>query len=779
MSKGRLPVWIMPPQSAGTPVVAAFRLRFRVETDIVTQVRVSADERYELWLDGSLIGRGPERGMPDMWFYETYRLSLAAGDHVLAARVWRLGDLAPLAQMSAAPGFVLWADAPCDDLLSTGVASWEGKRLTGYSFVLPEPISSSPWFSGANQVIDGASFCWEAMNGAGDGWAAATQRVEGDALIFGIQPEHTLAPGILPAQHTAMRTAGIVRQVRAEGGHTPEIVDTPLDDRADTARKTWQALADGNASLTLPPGGRWTVLFDLTDYVCAYPQIIVSGGRGGALTVSWAEALFCDPEGKRKDHRDQVRQRYFIGLMRDVFYPDGGAQRMFTTLWWRAGRYLQLLVETIDEPLTIESLMLQETRYPLEMESRLITDDDRFNRALPLMVRALQMCAHETYMDCPYYEQMMYVGDTRLEALTTYAINRDDRLARKAIILFDRSRQTNGMVLARFPCRDRQIIPPFALWWIAMVHDYAMWRGDRAWIADLLPGVRAVLDGFWRLIDADGLLSLPPGWNFVDWVPAWPLGVPTDGGRGISGVLNWHLAYTLRLAAELEQWTGEPEMAQQYERRYKRLSERSVAHFWNEVRGAFADNLEHTSFSEHTQALAVLSGALDPEQRRRIVEGLRSDAHLTRTTISFSHYLFEAYYALDLADAFFERLGLWLALPDQGFRTTPEQPEPTRSDCHGWGAHPLYHCFATILGIRPASFGFDRVVIAPMPGSLRAISGALVHPRGTIEVDIEHVDGRLRADVNLPDGLTGIFRYGGVVQELKPGRCTLNIDHSA
>ena len=37
------------------------------------------------------------------------------------------------------------------------------------------------------------------------------------------------------------------------------------------------------------------------------------------------------------------------------------------------------------------------------------------------------MCAHETYMDCPYYEQMMYVGDTRLEVLTTYAISRDDR----------------------------------------------------------------------------------------------------------------------------------------------------------------------------------------------------------------------------------------------------------------------------------------------------------------------------------------------------------------
>lgn len=779
MSRGYSPVWITLPQCTGTPVVAAYRLRFRVETDVVTQVRVSADERYELWLDGCRIGRGPERGTPDMWFYETYPLSLVAGDHTLTARVWRLGDLAPLAQMSAAPGFVLWADAPCADLLSTGIAAWEGKLLPGYSFFLPGPIPYSPWFSGANQVIDGASFCWDAMTGNGDGWQPAVQRREGETLVFGIQPQHILASGTLPAQHSALRTTGIVRQVHAGGWHTPEIVAVPPDDGTDEARTMWQALADGRAPLTLPPGGRWQVLFDLTDYVCAYPHIVVSGGRGSTLTIGWAEALSCDSEGRRKAHRDQVHERYFIGWMRDVFYPDGKAQRTFTTLWWRAGRYLQLLVETVDEPLTIEAFKLEETRYPLEMESRLTTDDDRLSRSLPLMVRALQMCAHETYMDCPYYEQMMYIGDTRLEALTTYAISRDDRLARKALILFDRSRPANGMVLARFPCRDRQIIPPFALWWIAMVHDYAMWRGDRAFIVSLLPGVRAVLDGFLHLIDADRLLSPLLGWNFVDWVPGWKSGVPPDGGRGISGVLNWHLAYTLRLATELEQWAGEPELAQRYERCYKRLSAHSVAHFWNDMRGVFADDLGHTSFSEHTQALAVLSGALDPQQRRRVAEGLRSDAHLTRTSIYFSHYLFEAFYALNLADAFFERLGLWLALPDQGFRTTPERSEPTRSDCHGWGAHPLYHCFATILGIRPASFGFDRVVIAPMPGRLRAVSGALAHPRGAIDVAIEQMSGRLRVEINLPDGLTGIFRYGGVVRELKPGRCTLDIEHSA
>lgn len=776
MSTQQSPVWIRLPQCTETPVVAAFRLHFYIEQDGVARVRVSADERYELWLDGRRIGRGPERGMPDVWFYETYDLPLRAGRHMLAARVWRLEGWAPLAQMSVAPGFVLWADAHFHHLLSTGIAHWEVKPLTGYSFFLPGATSYSPWFSGANQVIDGASFDWEALNGDGDGWKPTVHRVEGGASLFGIRPEHTLTPGLLPTQCSIPRTVGMVRQVGAGAWENPEIVAMLPGNGMEEERDAWQSLAEGRAPLILPPHERRQVIFDLNDYVCAYPQIVVSGGSGSVLTIGWAEALFCDLEGKCKEHRDQVKNRYFVGLMRDVFRPDGGAGRVFTTLWWRAGRYLQLLVETADEPLTIELFTLEETRYPLEMESRLTLEDERLSRALPLMVRTLQMCAHEIYLDCPYYEQMMYVGDARLEALTTYVLSRDDRLARKALTLFDRSRQADGMVLARFPCRDRQIIPPCALWWVAMVHDYAMWRGDRPFIAGLLPGMRAVLDGFLGLIAGDGLLPSPAGWNFVDWVPAWLHGVPSDGDRGVSGVLNWHLAYTLKLAVELEQWAGEAELAQRYERHRSRLAVRLVSCFWNEARGLFADDPEHTSFSEHTQALAVLSDTLDPKQQQRMAARLRTDRHLTRTTIYFTHYLFEAYYVLGMADAFFERLGVWLALPDEGFKTIPEQSERVGSDCHGWGAHPLYHCFATILGIRPASFGFDRVVIAPMPGHLRAISGTLSHPRGMIDVTITHMNGRMTIDINLPNGLTGTFQYRHGVQELTAGRHTLEVE---
>jgi len=54
---------------------------------------------------------------------------------------------------------------------------------------------------------------------------------------------------------------------------------------------------------------------------------------------------------------------------------------------------------------------------PTRKESAIATKDGRIDSIVPLALRALQMCAHETFMDCPYYEQLMFAGDTRLEVV--------------------------------------------------------------------------------------------------------------------------------------------------------------------------------------------------------------------------------------------------------------------------------------------------------------------------------------------------------------------------
>lgn len=763
------PAWIVPRQPEAAPQVLAYRLRFGWPAAATARIHVSADERYELWLDGRRIGRGPERGSEQAWFYESYDLPLAAGQHVLFARVWYLGELAPLAQVSPGPGLLLWSEPPFDVSLSTGAAGWQVMHHAGYSFELTDTRGQGAWFVGANQHIDAAAFPWGIEAGAGDGWQPAVARREDELSMFGHVPLHMLAPATLPAPLSISRRAGTVRFVGDTAWSTSHAAFVAPEAKRDQELPAWQAMADGGPPAVVPPHSHRQVIFDLEQYYCAYPRIVASGGQGSRISVCWAEALHINPGKRAKGQRDVVEGRYFVAPMRDTIQLDGGAQRRFESLWWRAGRYVQLLVETASEPLTIESIELEETRYPLDMESRISADDQRVERIVPLALRALQMCAHETHLDCPYYEQLMYAGDTRLQVLSAYAISRDDRLARKALMLFDLSRLSSGLAQARYPSRIPQIIPPFALWWVAMVHDFGLWRDDRPFLMSLMPGVRAVVDGFLRLLNDQRLLAAPPFWNFVDWVPGWPAGVPPDGASGVSGLLNWHLVYTLGLAQQLEQWAGEAALAQRIARYRQDIADQLVLQFWDDARGLFADDRAHAHFCEHTQSLALLSGLVDDQRRDRIRQQLLEDPTLTRTSLYFAHYLFEAYRLLRHADPLFERLQPWFELPDRGYKTTPEESDPSRSDCHAWSAHPLFHSFATILGIRPASFGFHELEIAPLLGPLRSISGSLVHPRGTIKVQLHSEPGRLRGTIALPDGVTGRLRLPGASHDLRPG----------
>jgi hypothetical protein len=141
------PLWISPPAPAAPPEVVAYRLDFHLDAAAVIRIHVSADERYALWLDGVRIGRGPERGVPSAWFYESYDLVLAAGSHVLVSCVSRLGALAPEAQVSTLPGFLLVAEPPFAALLATGTAPWEVKSLGGCTFTPVVVTGPAPWFA--------------------------------------------------------------------------------------------------------------------------------------------------------------------------------------------------------------------------------------------------------------------------------------------------------------------------------------------------------------------------------------------------------------------------------------------------------------------------------------------------------------------------------------------------------------------------------------------------------------------------------------------------------
>ena len=400
-------------------------------------------------------------------------------------------------------------------------------------------------------------------------------------------------------------------------------------------------------------------------------------------------------------------------------------------------------------------------------------DDPRLARALPVLERGLQVCMHATYMDTPYYERLMYAGDTRLEALCTYVRSADDRLPMRAIELFGGTILPGGLTPARYPSRIPQVIPSFALVWVAMLHDFAWWRGQRDFVASCMPAARSVLEAFRSHLGPDGLCRALPGWNFLDWADGWERGVPPGGRDGVNAAFNWQLVDALRRKAELEDWLNEPRLAERDRDTARRLADALHDQLWSADRGLYADTPDRTSFSQHPQCLAALSGGLEPDAAAKLIDTTIDDDRLTPTTLYFSHYLLDALARTGNGPALSRQLDRWRALPESGFKTPPETPEPTRSDCHAWSSHPLYHVVASVLGVRPAAFGFARVDVRPNlsegPDGIAHVAATVPHPRGQVRADLRLDGGRLQGLIDLPDGVRGRLIHGDQTRELAVG----------
>ena len=253
--------------------------------------------------------------------------------------------------------------------------------------------------------------------------------------------------------------------------------------------------------------------------------------------------------------------------------------------------------------------------------------------------------------------------------LVTYVLSQDDRLPRKALTLFRDSLQAHGLTRSNYPGRSYQVIPPFSLLWIAMLHDFARWRDEAALVKELLPAARSILEAWNGFRNGEGLIERPRGWNFVDWVPAWESGIPPHGRDGVSAVLNFQYLLALGWGAELEEAFGEPELAALARRRRTELLALVRGTFWDAAQGCFADTRDFDAYSEHANCLAILTGLLTADESAAIAATLRGRADLARATIYFSHYLFETYARLDMQDLFFERMEEWFILRGQGLYT--------------------------------------------------------------------------------------------------------------
>lgn len=772
--------WIShPTESALDYGVFHFRKDFEITTvpdEFI--IHISADNRYRLFVNGQPVCFGPARGDLAHWFYESVDIAkfLKPGKNLLAAIVWNFGEDKPWAQFSLKTALIVQGNSDREQIANTN-SSWKVIRNNSYQSASSDARETLGQFIvvGPCDKVDAARYPWNWETNEFDdrNWMQAKTMDAGHPRGVGTDINWVLTPRRIPLMEQKEQRFESVRR-------SASTVSTSSDARA--IKIVPEGFLQGKTKLTVPTNQKVTILFDQGNLTTGYPELLVSKGKASLIKLIYAESLF-DAKGE-KGNRNEIEDKSIKGYA-DLFLPDGGANRLFRPLWFRTWRYVQIEIETKNEALVIDDFKSEFTAYPLQENATFESDLPELKRIWNTGWRTARLCANETYYDCPYYEQLQYVGDTRIQALISMYVSGDDRLVRNALMDYNESRNYEGLTMSRYPSSSPQVIPPFSLYWVDMVHDYWTLRDDPEFIQQFLPGIDQVLNWFIKRIDPKtGLLGKVEYWNFVDWANEWPWennlrigGVPKGGSMldGQSSILTMQLAYAMQRAAELNDDFDQPVQAQKYKLLAQNLTKAVSENCWDENRKYLSDTPDKTEFSMHAQIFGVLSNTIPEAEQKSMVERMMNDPKLIQPTLYFRFYLTQAMKKTGIANRYLETLGPWKDMLNNGLSTFAEKQDPTRSDCHAWSASPNYDFLATIAGIRPASPGFKTVRMEPALGELKLIKGQMPHPAGMIVFDLKRNGASgIQGEVSLPDGITGSFGWNGKSIQLK-GKTTVDL----
>lgn len=714
-------------------------------------LRITADSRYRVWINGTEMGTGPSRHGPRSLTADCYPVleALHVGRNVVAVLARFYGYAVPWWE-PAAPSFTtggggLLAELDCDGsvVLATG-NGW--RALPADAWTPCHPLSMLT--SQIPEVFDARRLdpAWTDTDFDDTAWPSAT--VLHEHAVVG--PVGRARPPIGPYGQVGNRPIALLT------GHTQtpasrEEFALPDADPSDVYTRLGADVASalGGTSDAPATGRRRLVIFDFAAIVAGMVHLELSGDAGGTVTGALVEAV--SPVAFRSAAAFEVTLR--------------GDNLSFTADNPSGGRYLVLSVSA--PSVEVLEAQVRERRRPRVPAGGFRCSDVLLNRIFDVAVRTVDLTAQDAYLDCPTREQRAWTGDAVVHQSVDLVVNGDWSLARWNPRLLAQPRQDGMLPIVAVGDFANPVVPPipdWALHWIRSVYNLYRYTGERTLVAELLPVAERVLRWFLPYRHADNLLHDVPGWVLIDWSPVQV--------TGCSAALNALWARALRDVADMSEWLGDAGRAA-WARSLHHDIRTAFDAFWDPARGAYRDTLADgdrpRAVSEHTAAAAVTAG-LVPAARHDAVLALLldRDAMFTRTPLSdhgvdkagpengapisvrpdpdwdtealvvgaqpfFRYVVHEALAELGAANRIPALCRDWRELLATGPTALRECWEGG-SFAHGWSATPARDFVVFTLGISPAAPGYGRVRIAPRLGDLDWAEGSAPTPAGIVSV---------------------------------------------
>lgn len=697
---------------------------------------VSADSRYKLYINERLVEVGPSKGDRQIWFYDKVDILpyLKKGNNIIAAEVLRYPEIRNKGNhgifRTEFPGFYACGKIRFSgdkELSLCADDTWKAYRHPGFSIVSESDVFAPLQIYEDCRGIPGLQG-WKSENFEDSAWNTA---VEYSSISQAVSPGN-LYPRTIPYLYRRNRVFQGIAALR----------------QSCTTAQAWNELLWEKKELKLPAHFREIVEISAGEEMTGYLHLALAGGSGSSIRILQSECYVTDQrkgELPVKGMRDDWQNGHLEGFS-DRYHVSGFGTRevpeQYEPFWFRTFRFIRLEIETGDTPLEILKFNYTETGYPLDVQTRIEVSDPEIQKIWEISERTLRRCMHETYEDCPFYEQLQYAMDARQQILYTYAISADDRLARKCMDDFRRSQRYDGLINCSYPNYGPNVIPGFSIYYILMLHDHMMYFGDSMLLEDHMPAVEGVLNYFHRhrkngLVEKTGGLNGERFWSFIDWTPQWDetTGVPPAVRSGPITMESLLYILGLESAAEIADYLQRMEQANEYRRRAQEMKQ-AVREFCIGDNGMLQDGPGVSEYSQHTQVFAVLTDTIEPETARKNLEKtLISPDKYAQCSVAMAFYLFRALEKSGLYAWTGKYWDIWRRMLQKHATTCVEDEVGERSDCHAWGALILYELPSVIAGIRPAAPGYRKVLFRPHTEGIAQLQGEIITPIGTICVE--------------------------------------------
>lgn len=746
-------------------------------------VDITANTRYRLWINGNPVLSGPCKGDWSSHYYETVDVTeyLRSGENVFAVQVLFLDPYAvgeqygnertpilaavssPVGHRLALEGEILDSAGNLVEDLTTGEADWQVYLDSAYYIKCKEINCNSGGF------CEDVDFRKEPVGWKEPGYECRRTNFDsqGGAWWDAVSYET-----VLPSDFN--QKVGFVGKFQIKERPIPLLFEEEDILRQELGTSVFKKDGQPLDEITVSPGERVRIVFCRERVTNAYMRYSFTGGKGGRVAFTYFEKYVKEGEDIP---RDDYENGMIEGMSEEILLP--GSAFTFEPFWVRTFRFIEIVLEAGEEPIRFFRPQLRRTGYPMGRVSFVKSRESWVEEVWEMCVATLQNCMLETYMDCPFYEQMQFLMDTRLQALFHYAVDGDTRLAKKALWDFHCSMTPDGLMHGKYPCSFPQIISTFSLYFIFMLRDYYWQTGDVEEIKRYRSDVDAILEYFDRHIKENGLVEQVGYWAFVDWQKAWTEngGVPSAAAQGPSTIHNLMYAYALQCGAELMQTTGRKALGQEYLDRQQAICSQVRELCWDEERQMYREGPDFMQFTQHAQSWAALNGMGTGEERRMMLLHAVKDPDVISCSFSTSYELFRALEQENLYGETERLMARWAALREKHCTTCPEEPDRGRSENHAWSALPMYEMVRKLAGVEPGEPGWKTVLVRPHLEYLDELQGQAATPFGVVSFqyapygrveenagswklaleEAEKSAGSICCQVTLPKGMSGTF----------------------